>query len=89
MELEKRLETLERSSEKDAGLFPQPGEKFQVGVGEALLFANNEALQRSLLEGAGTLAARLKGQPDLEKRAELAVRTVLSRAPAGRRRFRP
>jgi Protein of unknown function (DUF1549)/Protein of unknown function (DUF1553) len=81
MEMEKRLETLERTSEKDAGLFPQPGEKFQVGVKEALLFANNVDLQRALLEVPGSLTARLKALPDLEKRADLAVRTVLSRAP--------
>jgi hypothetical protein len=60
-------------------LFPQPGNNFQVGVAEAMLFANNEALQRSLLEGGGTLTERMTQEPDLTKRADLAVRTVLSR----------
>jgi hypothetical protein len=44
-----------------------------------MLFTNNEALQKSLLEGAGNLTERMKQEPDLTKRAELAVRTVFSR----------
>ncbi len=67
-------------SERLATFFPQPGENFQVSVGEAMLFANNVSLQKELLEGKGTLAARLKQEPDLGKRADLAVRTVLCRA---------
>jgi hypothetical protein len=81
-DLEKRLEALERGAEGLAGFFPQPGENFQVGVGEAMLFANNERLQKELLEGSGTLAARLKELPDLDNRADLAVRTVLGRPAA-------
>jgi hypothetical protein len=77
--LEKRVEDLERSAERLAGLFPQPGDNFQVGVGEALLFANNAGLQKELLEGPGSLPARLQKEPDLERRADLAVRTVLGR----------
>jgi hypothetical protein len=77
--LEERIEALERSASGQANLFAQPGENFQVGVAEAMLFANNEALQRSLLEGGGTLTDRMKQEPDLAKRADLAVRTVLSR----------
>ena len=34
-----------------------------------MLFANNEALQKSLLEGANTLTDRLKQEPDMTKRA--------------------
>ena len=60
-------------------MFPQPTDNFQVGVAESMLFANNEALQKSLLEGAGNLTERMKQEPDLTKRADLAVRTVLSR----------
>lgn len=78
-ELEKRLEGIERSSEGRASLFTQPGENFQVSVSEALLFTNNTNLQKELLEGGGTLASRLKQEPDLSRRAELAVRTVLCR----------
>jgi hypothetical protein len=78
-ELEKRLETLERNAERLADLFPQPGDNFQVGVSEAMLFANNASLLKELLEGTGTLPARLLTLPSLEARADLAVRAVLGR----------
>jgi hypothetical protein len=77
----KRLADVAKNAVKLADLFPEPGEKFQVGVGEALLFANNEGLQRELLQGPDTLVARLKALPGLGQRADLAVRTVLSRSP--------
>lgn len=76
---EKRLEALEKTGERLASLFPQPGDGFQVSVSEAMLFANNQGLQKELLEGPGTLAARLKAEPDLAKRADLAVRAILCR----------
>jgi hypothetical protein len=82
-ELEKRLEALEKNAENMASLFPRPADNFQVGVGEAMLFANNQALQKDLLEGSGTLVTRMLQVQDLEKRAELAVRAVLSRQPEG------
>jgi Protein of unknown function (DUF1549)/Protein of unknown function (DUF1553) len=77
--LEERLDAIEKSASGLANLFAQPTDNFQVGVAEAMLFANNEALQRSLLEGAGNLTERLKQEPDLTKRADLAIRTVLGR----------
>jgi hypothetical protein len=78
--LDKRLQMLEKGAESLAAFFAQPGENFQVGVSEAMLFANNQSLQKQLLEGGETLAAALlKREPDLAKRAELAVRTVLCR----------
>ena len=78
--LEKRLAALEQSALNLAGFFPQPGDNFQVGVSEAMLFANNQVLQKELLEGNGTLASRLATDADLSRRADLAVRTVLSRS---------
>jgi hypothetical protein len=78
---EKHLEDLARRGEKFVSLFPQPDDDFQVGVSEAMLFANNEGLMKDLLEGSGTLTARLMEITDLQKRAELAVRTVLNREP--------
>jgi hypothetical protein len=78
-DLEKRIEAIEKAASGMANLFPQPTDNFQVGVAEAMLFANNEALQKSLLEGAGTLVERMTKETDLTKRAELAVRTTLSR----------
>lgn len=78
-DVEKRVEALEKAAGGIANLFAQPTDNFQVGVAEAMLFANNEALQKSLLEGPGTLPERLSKETDLTKRAELAVRTVLGR----------
>lgn len=77
--LEERIDGIEKSAAGIANLFPAITDNFQVGVAEAMLFANNEALQKSLLDGAGTLTERLKQEPDLAKRADLAVRTVLGR----------
>ncbi len=79
--LEDRIDALEKSAGGLANLFAQPTDNFQIGVAEAMLFANNEALQKSLLDGAGTLADRMKQEPDIAKRADLAIRTVFSRAP--------
>lgn len=78
-ELEKRIEAVEKAAAGLSNLFPQPGDNFQVGVAEAMLFANNEALQKDLVEGANNLTARMKQEPDLAKRADLAIRTVLTR----------
>ncbi|MBX9681826.1 MAG: DUF1549 and DUF1553 domain-containing protein [Gemmataceae bacterium] len=78
-ERDKRIEDVVRGSEGLAVHFPQPAENFQVSVTEAMLFANNETLTKQLLEGPSTLVFRMKAENDLEKRAELAVRTVMSR----------
>jgi hypothetical protein len=78
-ELEKRLEAIERSGDGLANFFPRPAENFQVGVSEAMLFANNPSIQKDLLEAGGSLVTRLMLVKELEKRAELAVRSVLSR----------
>src|SRR5207253_2922271 len=78
-DVEKRIEAIEKGASGLANQFVQPTDSFQVGVAEAMLFANNEALQKSLLEGPGALPATLVKELDLTKRAELAVRTVLGR----------
>jgi hypothetical protein len=78
-ERDKRIEEIVRSSEGLAIHFPQPTENFQIGVSEAMLFANNETLTKQLLEGPSTLAFRMKAEGNLEKRADLAIRSVLSR----------
>jgi hypothetical protein len=79
--LEKKLGELEKSAKSLANFFPQPGDNFQVGVSEALAFANNEAMQKELLEGSNSLAARLKTESDPARRADLALRTILCRQP--------
>jgi hypothetical protein len=44
-----------------------------------MLFANNPGMQKDLLEAGGSLVTRLMQLPEPDKRAELAVRSVLSR----------
>jgi hypothetical protein len=78
-DLEKRIEALERAADRLSSLFPPTGDNFQVSVSEAMLFANNEAMLKDLLAGKDTLVARMLKLPELDKRAELAVRTVLCR----------
>jgi hypothetical protein len=78
-ELEKRLAMIEKGAGNLAALFVQPGDNFQVGVAEAMLFANNKTVQKELLEGDAALPARLMKETDLQKRADLAVRSVLNR----------
>jgi uncharacterized protein DUF1549/uncharacterized protein DUF1553 len=75
----KRLAALAKGAEKFAKYFPQPADHFQVGVSEALLFANNAELRKELLEGTETLPAYLSKIPELSRRADVAVRSVLSR----------
>lgn len=77
--MEPRLESLEKEAARFAAFFPQPGDNFQVGVSEAMLFANNQGFQKDLLEGPSRLSARLRQIPDLNQKAELAIRAVLSR----------
>jgi hypothetical protein len=80
VELEKRLESLEKSADRWTKAFPILVDNFQVSASEALLFNNNEELAKELLDGPNTLVARLQALPDARARAELAVRTVLGRA---------
>ena len=81
-EFEKRIESIAKSGESLSANFPQPGSNFQVGVGEAMLFANNSALSKTLLEGPDSLVARMIAESDATKRAELAVQTILVRQPS-------
>ncbi len=82
-ELEKRLDSLETNAEGLARHFPQPGDNFQVSVSEAMTFANNESLQKDLLDGTGNLTKKLLQESDPAKRAELAIRNVLCRPARG------
>ncbi len=82
-ELERKLEDVEGAVRGLAGLFEQPREDFQVGVSEALLFSNNERLQRELLAGGrDRLVGRMEEMKDSERAIHLAIRTVLTREPA-------
>ena len=68
---------------KSGGLesyFPALTDNFQVGVAEAMLFANNDKLEKELFPSSNSLAERLAKEPTSAKRAELAVRAVLGRS---------
>jgi hypothetical protein len=79
-EFEKRLEALESSARGFANQFEQPGEDFQIGVGEALLFSNNDRLMKDLLADSNDrLMSRLKQISDRNEQIATAVQSVLSR----------
>ena len=82
---EKFIEQVERTGQGWASSLERPGDDFQVGVDEALLFSNNDKVQRELL--ALSNDRLLKGLLDLKDNRELAtaaVWNVLSRAPEPR-----
>jgi hypothetical protein len=81
-EFDKRLQGLEGSAGGIARLFEQPGDDFQVGVGEALLFSNNDRLAKELLaDGSDRLLGRLKQLKNEDEVIDLAARTILCRPP--------
>lgn len=81
-ELEKQMESIDNGARGFAGELEMPGESFQVGVAEALLFTNNDRIAKEFLtEGKGRLITRMLQQEDLRQRAETAVWTTLGRPP--------
>jgi Protein of unknown function (DUF1549)/Protein of unknown function (DUF1553) len=74
-----RLLDLSKNAARWAPLFPPLRPGFQVGVGEALLFANNGQLLKELLSGPFSLVTSMRAEPDLARRAEMAIETTLSR----------
>ncbi|MGH7173564.1 MAG: DUF1549 domain-containing protein [Gemmataceae bacterium] len=81
-EFDKRLQGLESSAGGLARLFDQPGDDFQVGVSEALLFSNGDRIQKELLtEGGDRLLGRLKQLKNGDEVIDVAVRTILCRPP--------
>ena len=81
----KFIEQVERTGQGWASSLERPGDDFQVGVDEALLFSNNDRIQRELLSLSGDRL--LKVLLDLKDNRELAtaaVWNVLSRAPEPR-----
>jgi hypothetical protein len=86
-EFDQRLQGIESSAGGFARSFEQPGDDFQVGVGEALLFSNNDRIQKELLaDGGGRLLGRLKQLKNVDEAIDLAVRTILSRPPSAEER---
>ncbi len=81
-DLERFLQGLEGSARGFAGLLEQPGEDFQVGVSEALLFSNSDKLFQELLgDGTDKLIGRMKSVRTAREAIDLAVRSALSRSP--------
>ncbi|HTU20467.1 MAG TPA: DUF1549 domain-containing protein [Gemmataceae bacterium] len=81
-EFDKRLQGLESSAGGIARLFDQPGDDFQVGVSEALLFSNGDRIQKDLLtDGGDRLLGRLKQLKNGDEVIDLTVRTIFCRPP--------
>ncbi len=78
-DFEKRIEGLENQARGLARSFEQPGEHFQVGVNEALLFSNSETIKNYLGDGGDRLVGQLKQTKDPNTLIDLAVRNVLGR----------
>ncbi len=79
-DLEKRIEAIEKNANGLTQYFSPPAEDFSIGVSEALLFSNSDAiLKESMVDGKDRLVGALKEEKDLEKRSDLAVRAILGR----------
>lgn len=78
----KRREELDRQVEGVANQFELPGENFQVGVDEALLFANSPQFTENYLrDNPDRIVGVLKQQPDHATRIATAYWAILSRNP--------
>jgi len=77
-----RRKDLDNHSQHLANQLEVPTDNFQVGVSEALFFANNQHVQNDLLnEGGDRLAGVLKTIPDRNEQLKLAFWTVYTRDP--------
>ncbi len=82
-EWSKKRDELERNSEGFANQFELPGENFQVGVDEALLFSNSPQFADDYLRDSGDrLVGVIKAQADRSTQIATAYWSALSRAPS-------
>lgn len=82
-EWSKKRDELERNSEGFANQFELPGENFQVGVDEALLFSNSPQFADDFLRDSGDrLVGVMKSQADRGTQISTAYWSALSRAPS-------
>jgi len=82
-EWSKRRDELERNSEGFSRQFELPGENFQVGVDEALLFSNSSSfIDDYVRDSQDRLVGAIKQQPDKNSQIDLAYWSVLTRAPS-------
>ena len=79
-DIQQRLVAEEKSAEGLASKFEEPGEDFQVSVGEALMFNNNADIQNQLLADDGSmLVGQLKALEDNTQLVHQAGWTVMGR----------
>ena len=77
-----RRNELERNAEDLANQFEMPGENFQIGVDEALLFSNNPRLWNEYVrDDANGIVGALKQKGDRTAQVDAAFWSILSRAP--------
>jgi hypothetical protein len=82
-EWQKRRDELERSSEGFANQFELPGDNFQIGVDEALLFSNSpQFTDEYLRDSPDRLVGAIKPLPDKTAQVTTAYWATLSRAPS-------
>ena len=82
-EWQKRRDELERSAEGFANQFELPGENFQVGVDEALLFSNSPQFTDDYLrDSPDRLIGAIKQQTDKSTQITTAYWAAFSRAPS-------
>jgi hypothetical protein len=79
-EFEKQMEAIDNSARAFAGEIEMPGDDFQIGVNEALLFSNGERVVKEFLsEGKGRLVTRLAEIVEVDELVDSAVWSVLGR----------
>lgn len=82
-EWQKRREELERTAEGFANQFEAPGENFQVGVDEALLFSNSsQFVDDYLRDSDDRLVGAIKKESDKAAQITTAYWAAFSRAPS-------
>lgn len=81
-DFEKQMAGMEARGRGIASKIEQPYENFQISVGEALLFSNDEAMQRDLLSlGGDRLLSKLKDIKDNREIVEKLYQNVYCRKP--------
>jgi hypothetical protein len=81
-ELEKRLESLEKSSMSFGSRIAQPTDDFQIGVNEALLFSNNDRMMKEFLgDSKESILGRAISTKERSEAIEMIVQNIFCRKP--------
>ena len=79
-EFEKRIQSLEQSGGGLASLLVQPTDDFQIGVNEALLFSNNDRINREfIVDSKDNLFGIVKEMKDRSQASEQLIRSLYCR----------